>query len=126
MLDKYVHEFCLVLLGDLTGWGLEGGVRSYMGKHRGCRGGGDGDQSSNNNGGGKSQSPNNNGGEKSQSPNNNGGKKSPPRRNRKRASIFRGMRRCMFVSCFPVMQCFGVDECRHHHRHDHPKHFSGF
>lgn len=110
----YVHEFWVfcVFLGDLIGWGLGGGGRrSYMGKHRrrGC--GDDGDQS----------------------PNNNGGRKCPRKRNRKRASslchcfavssIFRGIGRCMFVTCFPVIQCFGLDECRHHHPH---KHFSEF
>lgn len=96
-----------------------------MGKQSGCHCGVDGEQSQNNNGGGKSQSSNNNGEEKRQSPSNNGGKKSSPRRNRKKPSIFRGMRRCMFVSCFPVIQCLGVDECRHHH-HEQPKRFSGF
>lgn len=114
----YVHEFWVffVFLGDLIGWGLGGGGRrSYMGKHRrrGC--GDDGDQSPNNNG---------------------GRKKCPRKRNRKRASslchcfavssIFRGIGRCMFVTCFPVIQCFGLDECRHHHHHHPHKHFSEF
>ncbi|WRX11466.1 hypothetical protein QQP08_003953 [Theobroma cacao] len=33
------------------------------------------------------------------------------------ASAFRGLGRCLFVSCYPVMQCFGWDDCRHHHHH---------
>ncbi|PRQ59635.1 hypothetical protein RchiOBHm_Chr1g0372361 [Rosa chinensis] len=83
-----------------------------MGKHPRCCCGDDGDQSPINNG------------ERS-------------RRNRKRASslchcpavssIFRRIGRCMFVTCFPVIQCFGLDECRHHHHHHHHhKHFAEF
>ncbi|CAL0319615.1 unnamed protein product [Lupinus luteus] len=34
--------------------------------------------------------------------------------------MFRGIGRCMFVSCYPIVQCFGLDEHRHHH---HDKHF---
>ncbi|KAL4308535.1 hypothetical protein GQ457_01G036150 [Hibiscus cannabinus] len=36
-------------------------------------------------------------------------------------SAVRGVGRCLFVSCYPVMQCFGLDDCRHHHHHH--KHF---
>ncbi|KAK3139086.1 hypothetical protein QOZ80_5AG0377560 [Eleusine coracana subsp. coracana] len=30
-------------------------------------------------------------------------------------SVFRGIGRCLFVACYPVIQCCGLDECRHHH-----------
>ncbi|GLT88531.1 hypothetical protein SLE2022_065510 [Rubroshorea leprosula] len=36
-------------------------------------------------------------------------------------SAIRGLGRCLFVCCYPVMQCFGWDECRH--RHHYPRHF---
>lgn len=37
--------------------------------------------------------------------------------------MFRGIGRCMFVTCYPVVQCLGLDEHRHrHHRHQ-GKHF---
>ena len=35
--------------------------------------------------------------------------------------MFRGIGRCMFVTCYPVVQCLGLDE--HRHRHHHCKHF---
>lgn len=38
------------------------------------------------------------------------------------SSIFRRIGRCMFVSCYPVIQCFGCDN----HRHRHHKHFFWF
>ncbi|OAY46442.1 hypothetical protein MANES_07G143800v8 [Manihot esculenta] len=25
--------------------------------------------------------------------------------------------RCLFVCCFPVLQCLGLDDHRHHHHH---------
>ncbi|KAL4189978.1 hypothetical protein AMTRI_Chr08g168190 [Amborella trichopoda] len=31
--------------------------------------------------------------------------------------FFRGLGRCIFVACYPILQCFGLDECRHHHHH---------
>ena len=31
------------------------------------------------------------------------------------SATFRGIGRCMFVSCYPIIQCFGWDDCRHHH-----------
>ncbi|KAJ0045795.1 hypothetical protein Pint_06675 [Pistacia integerrima] len=37
-------------------------------------------------------------------------------------SVCRGVGRCLFVSCYPVLQCFGCDDRRHqhhHHRHFH-------
>ncbi|KAK7317033.1 hypothetical protein RJT34_00928 [Clitoria ternatea] len=37
--------------------------------------------------------------------------------------MFRGIGRCMFVSCYPVVQCFGLDEHRHRHHHHQGKHF---
>ncbi|KAJ4720238.1 hypothetical protein OWV82_008100 [Melia azedarach] len=37
------------------------------------------------------------------------------------SSAFRGVGRCMFVSCYPVVRCFGLDDCRHQHHHH--KHF---
>ncbi|KAK7353513.1 hypothetical protein VNO80_18962 [Phaseolus coccineus] len=37
--------------------------------------------------------------------------------------MFRGIGRCMFVSCYPVVQCLGLDEHRHRHHHHHGKHF---
>ncbi|CAL0305341.1 unnamed protein product [Lupinus luteus] len=36
------------------------------------------------------------------------------------SSMFRGIGRCMFVTCYPVVQCLGLDQHRHHH---HGKHF---
>lgn len=66
---------------------------------------------------------------------NSNGRKKKRLRNPKRAchcfavsSIFRGIGRCMFVTCFPVMRCFGLDECRHrhHHHHHHRRHFHEF
>ncbi|KAK4351232.1 hypothetical protein RND71_030545 [Anisodus tanguticus] len=34
------------------------------------------------------------------------------------------LKRCLFVACFPVLQCFGLDEHRHqHHHHGHFKQF---
>ncbi|GKU98266.1 hypothetical protein SLEP1_g11290 [Rubroshorea leprosula] len=33
------------------------------------------------------------------------------------SSAFRGLGRCLFVSCYPVVQCFGWDDCRHRHHH---------
>ncbi|KAI4306964.1 hypothetical protein L6164_030199 [Bauhinia variegata] len=38
------------------------------------------------------------------------------------SSMFRGIGRCMFVSCYPVLRCTGLDDYRHRH-HDHHKHF---
>ncbi|EOY04446.1 Uncharacterized protein TCM_019693 isoform 3, partial [Theobroma cacao] len=38
------------------------------------------------------------------------------------SSIFRGLGRCIFVACYPVLHCFGFDDDwahRHHHRHRH-------
>lgn len=59
------------------------------------------------------------------------GRKVPPRRDPRVAcgcrpcivasSIFRRMGRCMFVTCYPVIQCFGCDD--HRHRRHHHKHF---
>lgn len=37
--------------------------------------------------------------------------------------MFRGIGRCMFVTCYPVVQCLGLDEHRHRHHHHHGKHF---
>lgn len=37
------------------------------------------------------------------------------------ASAFRGVGRCMYVGCFPIVRCLGLDDCRHHHHHH--KHF---
>ncbi|KZV37080.1 hypothetical protein F511_16346 [Dorcoceras hygrometricum] len=34
------------------------------------------------------------------------------------SSVFRVIGRCMFVVCYPVLQCCGLDDCRHHH-HNH-------
>ncbi|TYI31461.1 hypothetical protein ES332_A05G452900v1 [Gossypium tomentosum] len=35
-------------------------------------------------------------------------------------SALRGFGRCLFVSCYPLLQCFGLDDCRHrHHHHTH-------
>ncbi|EXB96541.1 hypothetical protein L484_011251 [Morus notabilis] len=39
------------------------------------------------------------------------------------SSMVRGIARCMFVTCYPVIQCFGLDDHRHRHRHHHHKHF---
>ncbi|XLU34739.1 hypothetical protein S245_070805, partial [Arachis hypogaea] len=36
--------------------------------------------------------------------------------------MFRGIGRCMFVTCYPFVQCMGLDEHRHRHHH-HGKHF---
>ncbi|XP_057972785.1 uncharacterized protein LOC131160930 [Malania oleifera] len=33
------------------------------------------------------------------------------------SSFFRGIGRCLFAACFPLMQCFGWDDWRHHHHH---------
>ncbi|KAF8720142.1 hypothetical protein HU200_024925 [Digitaria exilis] len=30
-------------------------------------------------------------------------------------SVVRGIGRCLFVACYPMIQCCGLDECRHHH-----------
>ena len=38
------------------------------------------------------------------------------------ACMFRGIGRCMFVTCYPIVQCMGLDEHRHRHHH-HGKHF---
>lgn len=35
------------------------------------------------------------------------------------SSAFRGVGRCMYVGCFPIVRCLGLDDCRHHHH----KHF---
>ncbi|KAF8028208.1 hypothetical protein BT93_E0955 [Corymbia citriodora subsp. variegata] len=35
------------------------------------------------------------------------------------SSVARGFGRCLFVTCYPVIQCFGWDERRHHHHHRH-------
>ncbi|KAK4834843.1 hypothetical protein QYF36_001300 [Acer negundo] len=37
------------------------------------------------------------------------------------SSVFRRIGRCMFVTSYPVVQCFALDDCRHHHHHH--KHF---
>nr|KYP53761.1 hypothetical protein KK1_024335 [Cajanus cajan] len=37
--------------------------------------------------------------------------------------MFRGIGRCMFVTCYPVVQCLGLDEHRHRHHHHHGQHF---
>ena len=42
------------------------------------------------------------------------------------SSIFRRIGRCMFVSCYPVIQCFGCDNHRHRHHNHHHKHFFWF
>ncbi|CAL5204207.1 unnamed protein product [Lathyrus oleraceus] len=34
--------------------------------------------------------------------------------------MFRGFGRCVFVTCYPAVQCFGLDEHKHSH---HRKHF---
>ncbi|PON50212.1 hypothetical protein TorRG33x02_315370 [Trema orientale] len=39
------------------------------------------------------------------------------------SSMVRGIGRCVFVTCFPVIQCFGLDEHRHRRHHHHHKHF---
>ncbi|CAN4102388.1 unnamed protein product [Withania somnifera] len=36
---------------------------------------------------------------------------------------FSMLKRCLFVACFPVLQCFGWDEHRHQHHHHHHRHF---
>ncbi|KQK08842.1 hypothetical protein BRADI_2g44250v3 [Brachypodium distachyon] len=38
------------------------------------------------------------------------------------SSFIRGIGRCLFVACYPVIQCCGLDECRHHHN-THLSHF---
>ncbi|KAL5232394.1 hypothetical protein ABZP36_031170 [Zizania latifolia] len=38
------------------------------------------------------------------------------------SSVIRGIGRCLFVACYPVIQCCGLDECRHHHT-NHLSHF---
>lgn len=40
------------------------------------------------------------------------------------SSAFRLMGRCLFVACYPVLQCFRWDDHRHHHHHH--KHFYWF
>ncbi|KAI8564381.1 hypothetical protein RHMOL_Rhmol03G0177100 [Rhododendron molle] len=38
------------------------------------------------------------------------------------SSMFRGIGRCMFTACYPVMHCFGWDRDQgpqHHHHHRH-------
>ncbi|KAK9124752.1 hypothetical protein Sjap_014354 [Stephania japonica] len=35
------------------------------------------------------------------------------------SSIFRGIGRCVFVACYPLLQCFGLDDYRRHHHHLH-------
>ncbi|KAJ6697021.1 hypothetical protein OIU85_003388 [Salix viminalis] len=40
------------------------------------------------------------------------------------SSITRRIGRCLFVSCYPVMHCFRLDD--HRHQHDHHKHFHSF
>ncbi|GMP69687.1 hypothetical protein CsSME_00028854 [Camellia sinensis var. sinensis] len=35
------------------------------------------------------------------------------------SAIFRGLGRCLFVTCYPLMRCFGFDEHRHHQHHHH-------
>ncbi|KAL3732466.1 hypothetical protein ACJRO7_029181 [Eucalyptus globulus] len=35
------------------------------------------------------------------------------------SSVARAFGRCLFVTCYPVIQCFGWDERRHHHHHRH-------
>ncbi|KAG2620144.1 hypothetical protein PVAP13_3NG150900 [Panicum virgatum] len=37
-------------------------------------------------------------------------------------SVVRGIGRCLFVACYPMIQCCGLDECRHHHT-SHLSHF---
>lgn len=37
------------------------------------------------------------------------------------SGFYKRVGRCMFVACFPVLHCFGLEECRHRHQ---PKHFS--
>jgi hypothetical protein len=34
--------------------------------------------------------------------------------------MFKGIERCVFVTCYPIVQCFDLDEHKHHH---HGKHF---
>lgn len=38
------------------------------------------------------------------------------------SSIFTGIRRCIFVACYPLLRCFGLDDSSHHH-HRHHSHF---
>uniref|UniRef100_J3M601 Uncharacterized protein n=1 Tax=Oryza brachyantha TaxID=4533 RepID=J3M601_ORYBR len=38
------------------------------------------------------------------------------------SSVIRGIGRCLFVACYPAIQCCGLDECRHHHT-THLSHF---
>ncbi|ONI03976.1 hypothetical protein PRUPE_6G294500 [Prunus persica] len=38
------------------------------------------------------------------------------------SSTFRRIGRCIFAACFPLLQCFGLDNCRHHHHHHHHVH----
>ncbi|PON34943.1 hypothetical protein PanWU01x14_340010 [Parasponia andersonii] len=39
------------------------------------------------------------------------------------SSMVRGIGRCVFVTCYPVIRCFGLDEHRHRRHHHHHKHF---
>ncbi|KAJ4971519.1 hypothetical protein NE237_004618 [Protea cynaroides] len=35
------------------------------------------------------------------------------------SSLFRRLGRCAFVACYPILQCFGCDDYRHHHHYRH-------
>ncbi|KAH7677691.1 hypothetical protein IHE45_07G099900 [Dioscorea alata] len=39
------------------------------------------------------------------------------------SSVFRMFGRCAFVACYPILQCFGLDDYRHHHHNHHHTHF---
>uniref|UniRef100_A0A0E0L108 Uncharacterized protein n=1 Tax=Oryza punctata TaxID=4537 RepID=A0A0E0L108_ORYPU len=39
------------------------------------------------------------------------------------SSVIRGIGRCLFVACYPAIQCCGLDECRHHHTTTQFSHF---
>ncbi|OAY66824.1 hypothetical protein ACMD2_06199 [Ananas comosus] len=39
------------------------------------------------------------------------------------SSITRGVGRCLFVACYPVLRCCGLDEYKHRHADHHRRHF---
>ncbi|KAK6786636.1 hypothetical protein RDI58_015161 [Solanum bulbocastanum] len=39
------------------------------------------------------------------------------------SSVFSMFTRCIFMACYPFLQCLGWDEHRHHHHHHHHSHF---
>ncbi|ESQ52788.1 hypothetical protein EUTSA_v10017789mg, partial [Eutrema salsugineum] len=38
-------------------------------------------------------------------------------------SMFRGIKRCLFLSCYPFIRCLGLEERRHRHHLHHQNHF---